>query len=87
MRKLPICTPRYILSISLYVLYIFNGCNFRTTQDVIFKFSVFLSFVEAIKPVEFLSAMRSGFKVGIFRISPIQNHRERTMPTQNIILT
>ena len=55
MAKLLLCTPtcRYILNISLYVLYIFSGYNSRTIQDLEFKFSAFLSLVEATKYVNF----------------------------------
>ena len=44
--------PRYI---SLYKLYIFSGYNSRINQDIKFKFSAFLSLVEAIKCVKFQS--------------------------------
>ena len=54
------------------MFYIFlSGYNSRTIQDIRFQFSAILSLVEATKYVKFQSARCTGFKVGIFRISPI----------------
>ena len=64
--------------------YIFlSGYNSRTSQDIQFKFSAFLSFVEATKRVKFQNAGNTGFKVGIFWISPIQ-HTSHTLFFPNI---
>ena len=48
MKKLPICPPRYILGILLYVLYIFECMlNSRSIQDI-FHFSACPRFVGAL---------------------------------------
>ena len=70
MRKLLICTPRYILSISIYSIFL-SDYIFGTIQDIKFKFSAVLSIVKATQCVKLQSAGSTGFKVGIFRISPI----------------
>ena len=63
-------TPRYILSISLYIF--LSGYNSGTIQDIKFKFSAFLSFVKATKCAKIQCAGCTGFKVGIFKMSPIK---------------
>ena len=71
MRKLLIFTPLGTFSAFHYMFYIFlSGYNSGTIQDIKFKFSA-LSFVEATKCVKFQSARYTGFKVDIFRISPL----------------
>ena len=71
MRKLLICTPLGTLSAFHYIFYIFlSGYNSRTFQDIKFKFSAPLSFVEATKCVKFESARCTGFKDDTVRISP-----------------
>ena len=47
------------------------GYNSSTTEDIKLKFSAFLSCVKVTKCVEFHVPRFMGFKVGIFRISPI----------------
>ena len=64
MRKLLICTP----------LGTFLSGYIRTIQDTKFKFSAFLSFMEATKCVKFKSGRYTGFKVGIFWISLIVSY-------------
>ena len=72
MRKLLICTPLGTFSAFHYMFYIYlSGYNSKTIQDVKFKFSAFLSLVEATKYAKFQSARCTGLKVGIFRKSPI----------------
>ena len=72
MRKLLICTLLGTVSAFCYVFYIFlSGYNFGTIQNTKFKFSAFLSFMKTTKYVKFQSLGCTGFKVGIFRISPI----------------
>ena len=69
--KLLICTPLCCH----YMFYILlRGNNSRPFKDIKFKFSAFLSVVEATKIVKFQRARYTGFKVGIFRISPIGKH-------------
>ena len=48
-----------------------GGYNSKTTKDIKLKFSAFLSSVEVTKCVNFQIPRLMGFKVGIFRISPI----------------
>ena len=75
MRKLLICIPLGTLSAFHYIFYLFlSGYNAGTFQDIKFKFSASLSFVEATKCVKFQSARCTGVKVDIFRISPILSH-------------
>ena len=75
MRKLLICTPLGTLSTFHYIYYLFlSGYNSGTFQDIKFKFSASLSFVEATKCVKFQSVRCTGFKVDIFRISPITGY-------------
>ena len=72
MRKLFICTPLGTFSAFCYMFFVFlGGYNFKTTQDIKLKFSAFLSCVEFTKCVKFHIPRFIGFKVGIFRISPI----------------
>ena len=76
MRKMLIFPRTHVGTFSAfhYIVYIFlSGYNSRTIQDTKFKFSAFLTFVEFTKCVKFQSATRTGFKIGIFRISPIEN--------------
>ena len=47
----------------VYIL--LSGHNSRTIQDIKFKFSVILSFVETTKCVKFQNAMCTGCKIGI----------------------
>ena len=49
-------------------LYFYNS---ETTYDIKLKFSAFLSYVEVNTCVKFQMHRYKGFKVGIFRISPI----------------
>ena len=57
MRKLLICTHLGTFSAFHYMLYIFlSGYNSRTIQDIEFKFSGFLLFVEATNCVKFHKA-------------------------------
>ena len=73
----------HILNISLlvlYMLYMFlSGYNSRTIQDIEFKFSECLLFVEATNIVKFQRARYTGYKVDIFRISLFRwyNHISR----------
>ena len=72
MRKLLICTSLGTFSAFHYIFYLYlRSYNSRTIQDINFKFSAFLSFVEATKCVKFQSARCTSVKVDIFRISPI----------------
>ena len=72
MRKLLICTPLGSFSAFHYIIYTFlSDYNSRTNQDIKFKFSAFLSLVEAIKCVKFQSDRFTGLKVDIFLINPI----------------
>ena len=57
---------RYILSVLLYILYIF-----KQLFDIKFNVSAFLSCLEATMSVKFQSPRCKVFKVGNFRISPI----------------
>ena len=70
MNKLLICTPVGTFSAFHYMLYIFlSDYNSRTVEDIKFKFSAFLSFVEATKCdycVKCQSPRCVGFKVGFF---------------------
>ena len=71
-KTLLICTHLGTFSAFHYIFYIFlRGYNSRTIQDIKFKFSEFLSFVEATNYVKFQSARCTSFKVDIFRIGPI----------------
>ena len=45
--------------------------NSGTIYDIKFKFSAFLSFVEATKYVKFQCSGYAGFQADVFRISPI----------------
>ena len=64
--------PRYIISILLYMFFVvLGGYNSKHTLDLKLKFSAFLSCVEVTKCVKFQIPSLMGFKVGIFRISPI----------------
>ena len=58
---------RYIFCIVL------SGYNSGTIQDIKFKFLAFLSLMKATRRVKIQSAGCTGFKVGIFRITPIQD--------------
>ena len=49
-----------------------GGYNSYTTEDIKLEFSAFLSCVEVTKCVNFQISRLMGFKVGIFRISPIK---------------
>ena len=72
MRKLFICTPLGTFAAFCYMLFVFlGGYNSLTTKDIKLKFSAFLSSVEVTKCVNFQIPRLMGFKVGIFRISPI----------------
>ena len=55
-----------------------SGYNSRTIQDIKFKFSAFLRLVEATKCVKFQSDKYTGFKIGIFRICPIESLYHQT---------
>ena len=82
MRKLLIYTPLGTFSAFHYtgMFYIFLcGCNFRTIQDIKFKFSAFLSFMEATKCLKFQSARCTSFIVGIFWISPIDQTLQKSI--------
>ena len=75
MRKLLICTPTPpgTSSTFRYTFYIFlSGYNSGTIQDIKFKFSAFLSFVKATKCAKIQCAGCTGFKVGIFQMSPVK---------------
>ena len=48
-----------------------GGNNFSPVRDIKLKFSAFLSCVAVTKCVKFQIPRYRGFKVGIFRISPI----------------
>ena len=69
MRKLFICTPIGTFSAFHYIVYTFLRAI--TPELIKFKFSAFLSLVEATKCVKFQSDRCKVFKVDIFRISPI----------------
>ena len=72
MRKLFICTPLGTFAAFCYIFLVFlGGYNSKTTKDIKLKFSAFLSSVEVTKCVNFQIPRLMGFKVGIFRISPI----------------
>ena len=49
-----------------------GGYNSSTTEYIKLKFSAFLSCVEVTNCVNFQIPRLMGFKVGIFRISPIR---------------
>ena len=53
-----------------------GGYNSSTTEDIKLKFSAFLSRVEVAKCVKFQVPRFMGFKVGIFRISPINQNNK-----------
>ena len=73
MRKLLICTPPGTFSAFCYTCFVFwSGYNSLTTKDIKLKFSAFLSCVEVTICVKFQIPRLMGFKVGIFRISPIE---------------
>ena len=77
MRKLLICTPLGTTTSSAfhYMFYIFlSGYNSRTIQNIKLKFAAFLSLMEDAKYVKFQSARCTGFKVDVFRISPIVSY-------------
>ena len=64
--------PKGTFSAFCYMFFVFlSGHNFYTTADIKLKFSAFLSCVETTKCVKFQINRLMGFKVGIFRISPI----------------
>ena len=74
MRKLFICTPPPpgTFEAFCYMFFVFlGGYNSQTNKDIKLKFSAFLSSVEVAKCVNFRIPRLMGFKVGIFRISPI----------------
>ena len=74
MRKLFICTPLGTFLVFCYMLFVFlGGYKSKTTAGIKCKFSDFLSCVEITKCVNFQIPRIMGFKVGIFRISPIQH--------------
>ena len=80
MGKLLVCTHLETFSAFHYMLYIFlSGYNSRTFQDIKFKFSGFLLFVEATNSVKFQKARYTGFKADIFRISSITTHYLMTL--------
>ena len=60
-----------------------SGYNSRTIQDIVFKFSAFLSAMEATKCVKFQNARCKDFQVDIFRISPIVLVEERAANNWN----
>ena len=72
MRKLFICTPLGTFSAFCYMFFVFLGSyNSSTTENIKLKLSAFLSCVEVTKCVKFQVPRFMGFKVGVFRISPI----------------
>ena len=72
MRTLFICTPLGTFSAFCYIFFVFlGGYNSSSTYDIKLKFSICLSCVEVTKCVKFQIPRLMGFKVGIFRISPI----------------
>ena len=78
--------PSYISSISLYVLYIFlGGYNSRTTKDIKFNFSAFLSCMGATKCVKFQRPKCTSLKISIFRIRPINNSETQAYPYASLI--
>ena len=72
MRKLLICTPLGTFSTFCDMFIVFlGGYNSQTMQDIKLKISAFLSCVEGTRCVKFQIPRYNGFKVGIFRITPI----------------
>ena len=68
MRNLLICTPLGTFSAFCYMFIVFSGSY---NSHIKLKFSAFLSCVNVTKYVKFQNPRYEGFKVGIFRISPI----------------
>ena len=72
MRKLFICTPLGTFSAFCYMFFVFlGGYNSKTTECLKLKFPAFRSCVEVTKCVKVQIPRLMGFKVDIFRISPI----------------
>ena len=72
MGKLFICNPLGTFSAFCYVLTVFwGGYNSKITSDIKLKISPLLSCLEVTKYVKFQIPKYNGYKVVIFRISPI----------------
>ena len=63
MRKLFICNPMFFVFL--------DGYNSLITEDIKLEVSALISCMEVIKSMKFQIPRFMGFKVGIFRISPI----------------
>ena len=84
MRKVFICTPLGTFSAFCYMFFVFLGdYNSYVLEDITLKFSASLSCVEVTKCVNFQIPSLMGFKVGIFRISPIGQLYLLSQPTKN----
>ena len=67
--------PLGTFSAFYYIFFVFlGGYNSYSTEDIKLIFSAFLSCVKVIKCVKFQIPRLMGFKVCIFRISPIETN-------------